>query len=255
MKQVFVLCCDKSGSVWLAKTIARQCGPGVRVFHELLPAADWAYASAYWRGDIGEDEAARFVNWSRSLELWEATEAKATHYIEVNSGLFSMAKPIRAAVPGAVVVGLYRDGKDVVRSGRNLGWYVAHGPPNRPQQSYWETRRLMARPCDKFTPEAITETEMCAWYWSQMVGAFHDHADVSVFLEALTGESGWTAWCQFCEALELRPGEQAIYEHERTQKENATAVGRVPPFKDWPVDEQYGFWMFAGAMMKRLHYD
>lgn len=249
MTKLYIGCCDKSGSVWLAETL-KACCPQADVFHELhsFGLVDWQMAVAYYTGRIDADAAREYLTASRSYWWYDAERRGQSAYIEVSSCLFPFLQLLDG--PESFCATLTRDGRAVVRSGLNIGWYT------HAKQSFDFVEPLRLRPRvsgGSLVPwESMSAVARAAWYWNEVNR--HMGRDPSRFkLEALTGARGAdeaNALLQPC-GLTVNPGQ---YDGLKTQPRNVTADKTVGPFDTWPIEDQRDFWRYAGPMMQELGY-
>ena len=104
--------CLSSGRCGSAAIVRLLQANGMRnCYHERRPDLQ-EQAIAYYQRCIDAESVAAMVRKTRSGVLFES-----------NNRMFSLARPIQLAFPQARFVHLFRDGRDVVRSGMQRGWY------------------------------------------------------------------------------------------------------------------------------------
>lgn len=165
---------------------------------------------------------------------------------------------------GGRVVHLYRDGRDVVRSGLNKGWY-AHGGPTTP--FYIWLRRMTQLPIgnvwvdSRLDPPSELETrfEKGAWLWREINasifrgrnGVPDDHI-FDLQLERF-GEDTLSDLLNFLGlSSEEAPIDNMLYVSE--ERPNRTEDHTFPPPSRWSGEKIERFWEIAGDMMAGLGY-
>ena len=204
--------------------------------------------------------AAKYLQASRLQEFYRCGICKQDHYFEVNSCFFSLVPALRVAFPDCKIIGLLRDGRDVVRSGRNIGWYK--------NDDYWEPLRLRSYGNEDIVRywAHMNHVEQCTWYWTEMITAFAcpvtvspdlpdpPKVDLLVKLEELVGDTGHSTWGRMAVACGLPGHDPLQYVALKNERQNVTPNATVPPFADWPQSEQDDFWKWARPLMERLSY-
>lgn len=179
---VFVLGCPRSGTTFLAGAIG-SC-PGFVDLGEV--AALKAAVPGLTR--LGTDGAAtrirRLLAVTRRLSLTGGLRA-----VEQTPETAFLAPAVRAALPGACLVHIVRDGRDVVCSLLERGWLSAGrrgvddaGLPYGAHGRFWVEAGREA----EF--EAASDVRRAAWAWRRYVTAAHEGSDVEIRYELLAAD-------------------------------------------------------------------
>ena len=181
----FVLAMGRSGTMWTANALRSAAGLDAR--HETA------------------------VEWSGGLMFGD---------VEVNSFFWNLVPEIRTAHPGAPLVHLVRDGRDVVRSvlSRKPGMEVGVACEEWRRRNHY--LRKMVGTANRFRLENLTER----------FSVFESMACV------LGGAPNFLEW-----------------EAARSRVANPS-TGLIPPFGEWPKDDRDVFWSICEAEMMACGY-
>lgn len=214
----------RSGTCWLAGLLDRS--PGVRVYHEPIPADIDAHA----RIRNGTLDAGDYLERRRAWmeEVWRRHPAE--RYAESNSYLRYCARAAGRAF-GAPVAALVRDGRLVVRSMLARGCYQRPGYPPIPAE------------------EGVTPLEKCAWYWADSCRRLADEKVPFFRLEDLNADRD--AYEILCRFLGVYLVASAWYE----ARGRAVNVGVGGEPLDWGAAETDAFLEMAGDVFARYYGD
>jgi hypothetical protein len=164
-------------------------------------------------------------------------KTRAGVFFEANNRLFSLAGPIQYAFPEAKFVHLFRDGRDVVRSGLERGWY-------QPQDRFACLRLGAGTVGSPFV-------KICR-YWAEV------NQRIASNLRALGCDYLPLRFEEFVRGQGLDRLEdflQIRLSHVRTPLQtNGTSSWSVPSYDGWCTEWQRQFEEICGAVMKLLGY-
>jgi hypothetical protein len=179
-RMVFVMGCPRSGTTFLAGAIG-SC-PGFVDLGEVAALK----AAVPELSRLGVDEAAghirRLLVLTRRLSLVGGLRA-----VEQTPETAFLAPAVRMAFPGARLVHIVRDGRDVVCSLLERGWLSAgRGGADDAGLAYGSHGRFWVEPGREAEFQAASDTRRAAWAWRRYVTAARENADVAVRYEHLT---------------------------------------------------------------------
>ena len=151
---VFILSSGRCGSQSIAG--AFEGVEGVVTCHEPKPYLT-REARAYYvdRKEYGDPRSPWAINIIRNSRSFVKGILKDHHYIESSPFLSIFALPLVKVFPKAHLIHLIRDGRDVVRSGMSLAWYI-DDPANDWNPSWWPA------------PEGCNDRfSKCCWLWAE----------------------------------------------------------------------------------------
>lgn len=174
------------------------------------------------------------------------TRKRTDWYVESNFQLFAAVPLLRRAFPGAVVVHILRDPRDVATSYLNRYRYVCSDHitpcdvPDDPNREAWKD----------WNP-----VQKLAWYWMTVVQHVDNQKpDLTVRFEDIFGGKKDGAF-QLLDALPgLRYDRDMVY-RVLDEKVNVNEKTFFPDFPDWPKQWQQQFMDITGDTMKRFGYD
>ncbi|MCA9367237.1 hypothetical protein KC887_03170 [Candidatus Kaiserbacteria bacterium] len=153
----FIISTGRTGTHAIASHLNRL--QSVLAVHEPQPNL-YKTGLDYASGRISQEAARETIEAARRIAALHITIRRASIYIESNNRLFSLIPILRESFPGSKFIHLVRDGRDVVRSGMDRGWYqkndifpdrlTACDIANDPWRDEWEN----------FTP-----FEKSSWLW------------------------------------------------------------------------------------------
>lgn len=240
-QMVFVFGCPRSGTTFLAGAIG-SC-PGFVDLGEVA-ALKAAVASL---ARLQTDEAARRIRRllvvTRRLSLVGGLRA-----VEQTPETAFLAPAVRAAMPGARLVHIVRDGRDVVCSLLDRGWLSAGrrgaddaGLPYGAHGRFWVESGREA----EF--EAASDARRAAWAWRRYVTAARGAGDVEVRYERLAADPRSTA-DELAEAL----GAPADPFARALQRASEASVGRYR--RDLSAAQLADVEAEAGDLLRTLGY-
>lgn len=186
-RMVFVLGCPRSGTTFLAGAIG-SC-PGFVDLGEVAALK----AAVPELARLGTDEAAsrirRLLVVTRRLALVGGSRA-----VEQTPETAFLAPAVRAAFPGAHLVHIVRDGRDVVCSLLERGWLSAgRRGADDAGLAYGAHGRFWVEPGRRAEFEAASDARRAAWAWRRYVAAARGGCDVEVRYEHLAADPRGTA--------------------------------------------------------------
>ncbi|MFB6356380.1 MAG: hypothetical protein ABEJ65_07685 [bacterium] len=171
------------------------------------------------------------------------------YYIESNYHLFSLVPLLREAFEDPIVIHVIRDGRDVVRSWLNRGWFL-DDPGSKLSPHYFEGY-------DQATDcwEDWNALEKVAWYWKAVNEVIHEQSpDVTVYFEDIfydKHEGIYEILDQFDDMEYRDEGVQNSFQ----QKVNKSTHKLVPKYPEWPDSWKEQFQSIAGNAMEKWEYD
>lgn len=186
-RMVFVLGCPRSGTTFLAGAIG-SC-PGFVDLGEVAALK----AAVPELARLGTDEAAsrirRLLVVTRRLSL-----AGGSRAVEQTPETAFLVPAVRAAFPGAHLVHIVRDGRDVVCSLLERGWLSAgRRGADDAGLAYGAHGRFWVEPGRRAEFEAASDARRAAWAWRRYVAAARGGCDVEVRYEHLAADPRGTA--------------------------------------------------------------
>jgi len=168
----------------------------------------------------------------RSIRQMPGDVAEANVYLE------PFITELRELAPRATIVHLHRDGRDVVRSILNRGWYDNPGDHKHrvvPVEGWDELNRF----------------ERACWYWRYTNEAIAPHASTRLAFEQIVSDRA---------ALEAHLEQLGIIVHPLLadavydQPLNVTRQPRVPSHEEWPEQYRQTFERICGPVQAMLGY-
>lgn len=181
-RMVFVMGCPRSGTTFLAGAIG-SC-PGFVDLGEVAALK----AAAPELARLGTDEAARRIRRllfvTRRLALVGGLRA-----VEQTPETAFLAEPVRVALPGARLVHIVRDGRDVVCSLLQRGWLSAgRGGADDAGLAYGAHGRFWVESGREAEFEAASDARRAAWAWRRYVTAARSDSDVELRYEQVAAD-------------------------------------------------------------------
>lgn len=181
---VFVVGCPRSGTTFTGAALGSL--PGFVDLDEVTPLKGaLPRLAALPRDDAAADlraivERVRLLGLARGLRGVEQTPETS----------FVLAAALRA-YPRATAVHVVRDGRDVVCSLLERGWFRAsHSGADDAGQPYGAHPRFWVEPERREEFAQVSEARRAAWAWRRYVTAARAHAHVEVRYESLRGSAG-----------------------------------------------------------------
>lgn len=184
-----------------------------------------------------------YFQWPRR---WRHARRPEHWYVETNYHLHAAMHLMRACFPGALIVHIVRDGREVVRSWLNRYRYIRDTHvtpfhvPGDAAQAWWRDWNPLQK---------------LAWYWVNVNRT-----------AAAQGPDMWFRYETLFDAersplldlLDRMPGthyDPAAIRAAFSRPVNASPPNRLfPPYEDWPRAWREQFWEIAGEEMQRLGY-
>jgi DNA-binding transcriptional ArsR family regulator len=181
---VFVVGCPRSGTTFTGSALGSL--PGFVDLDEVTPLK----AALPRLAGLPEEEAARelraIVERVRLLGL-----ARGLRGVEQTPETSFVVRAALRAYPSAVAVHVLRDGRDVVCSLLERGWFrAAHGGSDDAGHAYGAQPRFWVEPERREEFSQVSEARRAAWAWRRYVEAARAGATVEVRYESLQGASG-----------------------------------------------------------------
>lgn len=240
-KHVFVLSAARSGSNWLANFVDRATS--ARGLHEWTLNHRREEEAFVPDKRTNDDYASLMEDVRTASGLLRAARAffslSRGDVVEANVYLEPFLEQMQAVMPEAVLVHLHRDGRDVVRSTLNRGWY------DTPLD-----RRHRTVPVDGW--ENLTQFERACWYWRYTNERIERFTDRRLAFEQMVRDLGM---------LTAFLGELGIVVHpllaaeEFPKRLNAGSADVIPAWAEWPEKFQAAFASICGEMQRTLGYD
>lgn len=239
---IFFVSTGRTGTHFLADLFNRHSG-SVAAYHEPKP-------SFKRRGY--ELVARDSTLWERlyfsAFRRWRFYRSGKRDYVEANNNVFSAIPLIRRCFPGAVVVHIVRDGREVVRSYVNAKKRYAHqtetnlSPEHFPGDPYMELWPRM---------NALQRT---AWFWVRVNEVIErSQPDHTVLFEDFFLPP-YRAFFNLMEVVpELNLSAEAVDKAFRTPA-HSSRHGLIPDHTTWPASWRQQFLAIAGDKMKQYGY-
>ncbi|MES1246050.1 MAG: hypothetical protein ABUS54_00050 [Actinomycetota bacterium] len=181
---VFVVGCPRSGTTFTGASLGSL--PGFVDLDEVTPLK----AALPRLAGLPEDEAARglrtILERVRLLGL-----ARGLRGVEQTPETSFVVRSALRAYPGAVAVHVLRDGRDVVCSLLERGWFrAAHGGADDAGHAYGAAARFWVEPERRDEFSRASEARRAAWAWRRYVEAARTGATVEVRYESLRDSAG-----------------------------------------------------------------
>ncbi|MEX2025564.1 MAG: hypothetical protein WD993_10895 [Thermoleophilaceae bacterium] len=239
-RAVFCLSTARSGSKWLAGMV--DAASSAAGFH------DWTLnhernESEYFARPRTRFEYRELVDDPR--EAARLIRVGAAHRrslkrdsVEANTYLEPFVRYLRAQDPRPTIVHLHRDGRNVVRSILERGWYSTPVDPSH---------RVVPIP----GWDELTQLERACWYVRYTQERLMEAADHSISLERATQDAGYLARRLAALGIVLHP----LLAEGRRGRVDRTKRFRVPPFGRWPSRERATFERICGPVQIALGYE
>ncbi|MEO0494864.1 MAG: hypothetical protein AAF081_15755, partial [Actinomycetota bacterium] len=249
----FVLSTGRAGSRTISNVVSQS--PDALCVHEPVPylieeCAAWRY------GELATEDLVAMLRETRPRQI------DGRQYGE-SANRLSLAVPALAeAFPDARFVWLQRDGREVVASGHQRGWYDAEVVADTP----WERHRLRADRLGEMTEDEwvdLTPFEKNCWLWRRTnelietdLAALDPQRWTTVRLDSL-GQS----LDQLADFLDISPVAWTVpHLNARTSTPGiadtrANTVDRVRSHHEWDDAQHAGFDKECGELMDRLQPD
>lgn len=237
----FVLGFGRSGTAFMADLLNRA--PGAYVFHEAVLEDIPAHMRAHFSAAAAES----YMQGFRKKEIYARMRGTASGvYGEVNGHLRCHAQAIQHAFPGAVLIHLIRDGRDVVRSTMPRRMMTLRNPFSlriQPEASDpWHDRWSKM---DRF--------ERICWYWQEENRRLRVAIGKPVHFERIL-----SSYAYLCEevlgpcGIEL---EEPVWRSAVNSPQNVTPRHQMPKWDDWTPQQQRTFREICGEEMMRCGYE
>lgn len=241
-KFFFVLGFGRSGTAFMADLLNRA--EGAHVYHE--PVLEDFYA--HLRAHYSSRTALEYMRGFRRREIYRRTRRVPPGvYGEVNGNLRCHSEAIQLAFPGAALLHLVRDGRDVVRSAmprrvmtiRNPLSLFIHPDHADPWKERWHTMDRFARIC---------------WYWQEENRRLRSGIGRTVQFEKILASYDYFK-SQILEPCGIHI-EKAVWESAVLVPRNTT-VGdfRMPKWNEWTLEQKRIFADICGEEMALCGYD
>jgi hypothetical protein len=236
----FVLSTARSGSVWLSRLIDEASS--AQGLHEwtLNHRRD---GDAYIQDKRTTRDYATLVE--RPQLARAALRAASAHHrtrgrdvIEANVYLEPFIEDLKEHCPDAKLIHLHRDGRKVVRSILQRGWY-----------SHPVDRAHPRLPIDEW--DMLSQFERACWYWRHTNERLLEATDLRWRFESLIGD---------LDAVKAALGELGVVVHDdlsrtvHAQPANATPEFTVPDYAEWPLRYRATFTRICGPIQEALGY-
>lgn len=224
----FITGMGRSGTMWLAQLLNES--EGVRVYHEALK-----------RG-VKILEKGHKLNRFAMMSYLEKRKAEMVppggqRWGEVNSYLRYWVEPLREAFPDVPILGLVRDGKEVVASLMRRGVYGSRD------------RRNLPRP----PMDTMDQFAKCCWLWADTYERLLEQ-EVDIFrLEALN--ESYSACELLCEELGIEPVGKGTWLKYAGRHIHTTPKGRRPYAMEWDLGHHSVFKLWAGDIYQEIGYE
>ena len=213
--------------------------PGAYVFHEAVLEDIPAHMRAHFSAAAAES----YMQGFRKKEIYARMRGTASGvYGEVNGHLRCHAQAIQHAFPGAVLIHLIRDGRDVVRSTMPRRMMTLRNPFSlriQPEASDpWHDRWSKM---DRF--------ERICWYWQEENRRLRVAIGKPVHFERIL-----SSYAYLCEevlgpcGIEL---EEPVWRSAVNSPQNVTPRHQMPKWDDWTPQQQRTFREICGEEMMR----
>lgn len=240
MGPVFILSTGRTGTDFFTR-LFNEAVPDAWSLHEPRPAFRRRGQRLLARSP------ARFERmYFRIPRVYRHRKRKESLYVETNYHLFACIPLIRKAFPGAMIVHIVRDGREVVTSWLNKWRYITNDHitpfhiPGDPAQEYWEEWDPLQRN---------------AWYWRTVQEIVErDGVDLTLRFEEVFGGERKGVY-QLLDALKGRVDYDAEeVEKLLGEKVNPSPRDLFPPYEEWPEHWKERFQRIAGDKMAELNY-
>jgi hypothetical protein len=240
-KFFFILGFGRSGTTFMANFLNRA--EGAHVFHEPVLEDFYAHLQAHYNPKAAE----RYMQGFRKKEIYfRMRQAAPGIYGEVNGNLRCHSNAIRLAFPGATLLHLVRDGRDVVRSAMPRRVMTIRNPLS-----------LMIRPeagdpCKSRWHEMDRFSRIC-WYWQEENRRLRTSIGKTVQFEKILSSYDYFQ-SQVLEPCGIRI-EKMVWEAAIGTPRNTTGEFSMPRWDQWTPEQQKTFREICGEEMAQCGYD
>jgi hypothetical protein len=246
-RALIVLSTGRCGSLTLMRLIGSS--GEFRAYHEPPPTFEEEAQNAYVDGGTADYYKGVYLG-ARLAYLQHAIQSDSV-YAEATS-MRTLAPAIKAVLPKAKFIHLYRHPGGVVRSGMCRGWYAGHA------LDPWRLRPKEDDPIHTAWYD-LDPFGRCCWYW---------HAMNRFILDFLDRMSDWAHPMYFEELIDAGTGEYRIpfslFDIEPPPKDkvireielktNKSESSAFPKYEDWTTARRDTLYAIAGDTMVRLGY-
>lgn len=246
----FVLNTGRAGSKTIAQTLSQA--PDCLCLHEPEPRLI-EESVRYRYSELTQDEVVDLLRRTRPVS--DDAEVRG----ESNNRLSLVVPALTEAFPDARYLWLVRDGRTVVASAMQRGWYGE--ADQHPDANDWQRWRLQgdragAVPADTWASWDAFERN--CWMWRYTNDLIHQDLStagepwMTVRIETLGAQLG-----EICDFLGITPTEFVVGRANRRRQDRsdgiANAVARVETWHDWTDRQRRIFEDHAGELMDRLY--
>lgn len=246
----FVLNTGRAGSKTIAQTLSQA--PDCLCLHEPEPRLI-EESVRYRYADLPLDDVVDLLRRTRP------TPNDAEVRGESNNRLALVVPALTEAFPIAKYLWLVRDGRNVVASAMQRGWYG--GADRGPDANLWHRWRLQgdqigAVPADTWASWDAFERN--CWLWRYTNDLIHqdlaaaDQTWMTVRIETLGSQLE-----EICDFLGITPTDFVVGRANRRRRDQsdgtANTVARVETWHDWTAEQRRTFEHHAGELMDRLY--
>ena len=239
-KFFFILAFGRSGTSFMAHFLDQA--QGAHVFHE--PVLEDFYA--HMRAHYDPKDADRYMQGFRKKEIYERTSRMSPGvYGETNPNLRCHASAIQKAFPGATVLHLVRDGREVVRSHMSRRTMTVKNPfsmsmhpiDSDPWKTQWPQMDRFARIC---------------WYWQEENARLRSAIGQTVQFEKILASYDYFH-SQVLEPCHIHI-DKAIWENMIASPRNTTKAFQMSKWDEWTPAQQKTFKDICGDEMTECGY-
>jgi hypothetical protein len=240
-KFFFILGFGRSGTAFMANLLNQA--KEAYVFHEPVLEDFYAHLRAHYNAKAAK----RYMRGFRKKEIYSRIRLVPPGvYGEVNGNLRCHSKAIYDTFPGAKLLHLVRDGRDVVRSAmprrvmttRNPLSLMIHPDHNDPWKADWNDMDRFARIC---------------WYWQEENRRLRTVIGKTVQFEKILSSY------EYFQSQVLEPCgiyiKKAVWEDAVLTPRNTTNEFSMPRWDQWTLDQQKTFREICGDEMINCGYD
>lgn len=239
-RRVYVLSTARAGSKWLAGFVDTATSATGR--HEFALNHRREGADMVPDKQTHEDYVGLVEDRERATRLLREATANARtlrgDLLEANVYLEPFLPQLQALDPDATLIHLHRDGRDVVRSILNRGWYDTP-----------DDRRHRAVPIPRW--DRLSQLERACWYYRFTCEQIAPHAAGRVSFERMVTDLAYLTEVLADLNIVVHPLlAQAIFD----TPVNANTATSIPPFDEWPARMQRTFNKVCGPIQATLGY-
>jgi hypothetical protein len=243
MQLFFGLGIVRSGTTFLANLLNREI-PDAITLHEAVIDDYWSYRQAFY----SENAAHRYIREFRRPEIFfrlRGTNIRA--YGEINPFLRRHAGALKAVFPNAYFFHVTRDGRDVVRSIMQKGYFGAKDPVFRPFIHPPEDSRYGQ------TWPRMTPFEKVCWLWTEENRYLRQHISTTVRFERLLRDYDYFRM-HLLEPISARVTADTWQRYCR-ERHNPSPTLSFPHWCDWSRDQKRIFDEICGSEMHAQGYE